>query len=93
MFPIEDVIFFQAQDKYVRVVTAVDEAVIRTPLKELVRQLDGEIFWQIHRSIIVRASAIDRVQKDALGHSHARLRGRRELLPISAAYQSRFRSM
>jgi DNA-binding LytR/AlgR family response regulator len=93
MFPIDDVIFFQAQDKYVRVVTAGDEAVIRTPLKELIKQLDGEVFWQIHRSLIVRASAIDRVQKDALGHYHARLKGCAEVLPVSAAYQARFRSM
>jgi DNA-binding LytR/AlgR family response regulator len=93
MFAIDEVLFFQAQDKYVRVVTTSDEAIIRTPLKELVRQLDPEIFWQIHRSIIVRATAIDRVQKDSLGHHHARLKGRKEILPISAAYQSRFRSM
>lgn len=93
MFPIDEVLFFQAQDKYVRVVTASDEAVIRTPLKELVRQLDGDVFWQIHRSIIVRASAIDRVQKDALGHCHARLKGSKEVLPVSVPYQSRFRSM
>lgn len=93
MFPINDVIFFQAQDKYVRVVTLNDEAVIRTPLKDLTKQLDPDVFWQVHRSIIVRASAIDRVQKDSLGHFHARLKGISETLPISAAYQSLFRSM
>lgn len=93
MFPIDDVLVFQAQDKYVRVLTAKDEAVIRTPLKELVKQLDPEVFWQIHRSVIVRASAIDRVQKDAFGHHHAKLKGCGETLPVSAAYQSRFRSM
>jgi len=93
MFPIEDVIYFQAQDKYVRVVTKADEAVIRTPLKELVRQLDPDVFWQIHRSLIVRASAIDRVQKDALGHYYAKLKRSGESLPVSAAYQARFRSM
>lgn len=93
MFPIDDVLFFHAQDKYVRVVTASDEAVIRTPLKDLARQLDGDTFWQIHRSVIVRASAIDRVQKDALGHYHARIKGSTEVLPVSAASQARFRSM
>jgi DNA-binding LytR/AlgR family response regulator len=93
MFPIDEVLFFQAQDKYVRVVTGKDEAVIRTPLKELLRQLDGDVFWQIHRSIIVRAGAIDRVQKDALGHFHARLKDHPETLPVSVPYQSRFRSM
>jgi DNA-binding LytR/AlgR family response regulator len=93
MFPIDEVLFFQAQDKYVRVVTTSDEAVIRTPLKDLVRQLDGDVFWQIHRSIIVRASAIDRVQKDALGHCHAKLKDSKEVLPVSVPYQSRFRSM
>lgn len=93
MFAIEDILFFQAQDKYVRVVTATDEAVIRTPLKELITQLDPDIFWQIHRSTIVRASAIDRVQKDSLGHYHARIKGLGEQLPISSAFHSRFRSM
>jgi DNA-binding LytR/AlgR family response regulator len=77
----------------VRVVTAGDEAVIRMPLKELVKQLDPEVFWQIHRSVIVRAAAIDRVQKDALGHCHASLKASAEKLPISAAYSSRFRGM
>jgi DNA-binding LytR/AlgR family response regulator len=93
MFPIDEVLFFQAQDKYVRVVTASDEAVIRTPLKDLIRQLEPETFWQTHRSVIVRASAIDRVQRDGLGHHHARLKGTAERLPVSAAYQARFRSM
>lgn len=93
MFPIDEVLFFQAEDKYVRVVTQEDEAVIRTPLKDLMKQLNPETFWQIHRSVIVRASAIDRVQKDALGHFHAKLKMRPELLPISAAYSSRFRGM
>ena len=93
LFPIDDVVFFQAQDKYVRVVTAEDEAVIRTPLKELARQLDPEVFWQIHRSVIVRASMIERVSKDALGHFHARVRSSDEELPVSASFQSRFRSM
>jgi len=93
MFPIDDVLFFQAEDRYVRVVTKEDEAVICTQLRELVKRLDAEVFWQIHRSIIVRAAAIDRVQKDSLGHHHARLKGRKDELPISAAYLSRFRSM
>ena len=93
LFPIDDVVFFQAQDKYVRVVTAADEAVIRTPLKDLARQLDPEVFWQIHRSVIVRASMIERVSKDALGHFHARVRNCEEALPVSSTFQSRFRSM
>lgn len=93
MFPIDEVLFFQAEDKYVRVVTREDEAVIRTPLKDLVKQLDPETFWQIHRSVIVRASAIDRVQKDALGHFQAWIKARADLLPISATYSSRFRGM
>jgi DNA-binding LytR/AlgR family response regulator len=93
MFPIDEVLFFQAQEKYVRVVTARDEAYIRTPLKELLAQLDPEVFWQVHRSTIVRAAAIDRVKRDALGHLHAQVRGVEELLPISSAFQTRFRGM
>ncbi len=93
MFSIDDVLFFQAQDKYIRVVTNSDEAIIRTPLKELLGSLDPDIFWQVHRSVVVRVSAIDRVRKDELGHYLLTLKDRTEILPISSAFQSRFRGM
>jgi len=93
MFSIDDVLFFQAQDKYIRVVTNTDEAIIRTPLKELLGSLDPDIFWQVHRSVVVRVSAIDRVRKDELGHYLLTLKDRTEILPISSAFQSRFRGM
>lgn len=93
MLGIDEVLYFQAQDKYVRVVTASGEAVIRTPIKELLAGLDPDEFWQVHRGVIVRVSAIDRVRKDELGKSALRLRGRDEVLPVSAAFLHRFRGM
>ena len=93
LFPIEEVLYFQAQDKYTRVVTASDEAIIRTPLKELLEGLDPEQFWQVHRSVIVRAAAVERLRKDELGRLELTLRGRRERLPVSQAFQQRFRGM
>jgi DNA-binding LytR/AlgR family response regulator len=93
LVPIEDVLYFQAQDKYTRVVTAHDESVIRTPLKELLEGLDPEEFWQVHRSVIVRASAVERLRKDELGRFGLTLRGRPEVLPASQAFQQRFRGM
>jgi DNA-binding LytR/AlgR family response regulator len=93
MFSIDEVLFFQAQDKYIRVVTHSDEAIIRTPLKELIASLDPDVFWQVHRSVVVRVSAIDRVRKDELGHYELHLKDRTDTLPISSAFQSRFRGM
>lgn len=93
MIGIEDVLFFQAQDKYVRVVTADGEALIRTPIKELLAGLDPDAFWQVHRGILVRVSAIDRLRRDELGKSTLRLRGRDETLPVSSAFLHRFRGM
>lgn len=93
MIGIDEVLYFQAQDKYVRVVTGDGEAVIRTPIKELLAGLDPEVFWQLHRGVIARVGAIDRIQKDDLGKSVARLRGRTELLPVSTAFLHRFRGM
>ena len=55
LVPIEEVVFFQAQDKYTRVVTRKGEAHIRRSLKDILPELDPDIFWQIHRSVIVRA--------------------------------------
>lgn len=93
MIGIDDVLFFQAQDKYVRVVTADGEAIIRTPIKDLLAGLDPDEFWQVHRGTVVRISAIDRVRKDELGKSLLRLRGRDEALPVSSAFVHRFRGM
>jgi DNA-binding LytR/AlgR family response regulator len=93
MFPIDDVLFFQAQDKYTRVVTASDEAVIRMSLKELLAGLDPVQFWQVHRSVIVRANAIARVRRDELGKLDLSLRGLEETLPVSQAFQYRFKGM
>jgi DNA-binding LytR/AlgR family response regulator len=93
MIGIEEVLYFQAQDKYVNVVTAEGTAVIRTSLKELVAGLDPDEFWQVHRGVVARVQAMDRVRKDELGRYTLSLKGREEGLPVSAAFQQRFRGM
>jgi DNA-binding LytR/AlgR family response regulator len=93
MLGIDEVLYFQAQDKYVRVVTADGEAIIRTPIKDILAGLDPDIFWQVHRGTVVRVSAIDRVRRDDLGKSVLSLRGRSDALPVSAAFLHRFRGM
>ncbi|MDZ4811266.1 MAG: LytTR family DNA-binding domain-containing protein [Pseudomonadota bacterium] len=93
MLPIDDVLYFQAQDKYTCVVTANSEALIRTPLKDLLQTLDERLFWQVHRSVIVRADAVDHVRRDELGKYQLWLRGRDECLPLSSAFQHRFKAM
>jgi DNA-binding LytR/AlgR family response regulator len=93
MFSIDEVLFFQAQDKYTRVVTAESEGHIRTPLKELLAALDSETFWQVHRSVIVRVGAIRSVEKDDEGRLQLTVRGRADVLPVSSTFQHRFRGM
>lgn len=93
VIPIEDVIFFQSDEKYTRVVTADDEAHVRKPIKELVDGLDPDQFWQVHRSVIVRASSIARVQRDEMGRITIGLRGHNDTLKASQAYAWRFRPM
>ncbi|NLG77606.1 MAG: response regulator transcription factor [Xanthomonadaceae bacterium] len=93
IFGIDEVLFFQAQDKYVRVATAEDEVHIRTPLRELVTTLDPQVFWQVHRSAIVRAGAIQRIETNEDGKLQLRVKGRADVLPVSQAFQFRFRPM
>jgi DNA-binding LytR/AlgR family response regulator len=90
---IDEVLFFAAQDKYVRVVTADDEVQIRTPLRELLGELDPEAFWQIHRSVIVRAGAIHRIETGVDGRMKLTVKSRTEELPVSQAFQFRFKPM
>jgi DNA-binding LytR/AlgR family response regulator len=93
MVPIEEVLFFQSQDKYTRVVTADLDTHIRTPLKDLVAGLDGDRFWVIHRSAIVRVDAIETVRRDDTGKLLLSVKGKHGVLAVSAAYQWRFRAM
>ena len=93
MVPVAEVLYFEAADKYVRVLTAAREYLIRTPLKELAAQLDPQVFWQIHRSTLVRAGSITTVTRDEAGKLHLELAGRPEKLPVSRLYAHLFKAM
>ncbi|RZL94573.1 MAG: response regulator transcription factor [Variovorax sp.] len=93
MVPIDEVLYFEAADKYVRVLTAANEYLIRTPLKQLLPQLDAQAFWQVHRAVVVRSDAIETVQRDEAGKLHLSLRGRAEKIAVSRIYAQLFRAM
>lgn len=93
MVPVHEVAYFEAADKYVRVLTATQEYLIRTPLKELLPQLDGNTFWQVHRGTVVQASHIEAVHRDEAGKLHLRLRSRPEKLTVSRLYAHLFKAM
>jgi len=77
--------------RYTRVVYTDGEALIRTPLKELLAQLDPQRFWQIHRSVVVNQRCIASAQRIDEGTMVLTLRGRDEKLPVSRHFQSLFR--
>ncbi|MBS0294011.1 MAG: response regulator transcription factor [Proteobacteria bacterium] len=93
MVPIQEVLYFEAADKYLRVLTARQEYLIRTPLKELLAQLDPAVFWQVHRGTVVRASAIESAWRDEAGRLQLQLRERPERLAVSRLYAPLFKSM
>lgn len=93
MFGIDEILYFQSEDKYTKVVTVNDEAHIRKTLRELSDELDPELWWQIHRSTIVRANAIAKAQRDELGKISLALKNRSEKLAVSQAFNFRFRGM
>jgi len=93
MIDIEDVLFFQAQDKYVRVVTIGGEAIIRQTLKATLDRLDPDAFWQIHRGTVVAVAAIDKLKKNDLGKWELTIKGQPERLSVSPTFQGQFRGM
>ncbi|MDF1485536.1 LytTR family DNA-binding domain-containing protein [Ramlibacter sp. H39-3-26] len=93
LVPVADVLYFEAADKYVRVLTAEREYLLRTPLKELAQQLDPVLFWPVHRGTLVRAAAIASVTRDAAGRPLLHLRQRPERLAVSRMYAHQFRAM
>jgi DNA-binding LytR/AlgR family response regulator len=93
MVPVADVLLFEAADKYVRVLTATREYLIRTPLKELTDQLDADVFWQIHRGTLVRASCIEAASRDEAGKLWLQITGHAHKLPVSRLYAHLFKAM
>jgi DNA-binding LytR/AlgR family response regulator len=93
MVPVAEVLYFEAADKYIRVVTAAREYLIRTPLRQLLTQLDPAEFWQIHRSVVVRVDSIETAVRDDTGKVELTLKGRSEKLVASRLYAHLFRAM
>ena len=93
MVPVDDVLCFEAADKYVRVLTADHEYLIRTPLKDLLPQLDAQRFWQVHRGTLVQAERIESVTRDEAGKLWLGLRGSTQKLLVSRLYAHLFKAM
>jgi DNA-binding LytR/AlgR family response regulator len=87
------VLYFEAADKYVRVITAEREHLIRASLRELLPQLDPDAFWQVHRGTVVQARAIATARREESGKVTLTLRGRSETLTASRLYAHRFKGM
>ncbi|HEX5355368.1 MAG TPA: LytTR family DNA-binding domain-containing protein [Aquabacterium sp.] len=93
MIPVDEVIYFEAADKYVRVVTAQSEHLLRMSLKELAPRLPADQFWQIHRSTLVRADAIATARREETGRYTLTLKDLADKLTVSRLYAHLFKAM
>jgi DNA-binding LytR/AlgR family response regulator len=93
IIPVDEVIYLEATDKYVNVVAAGGEVLIRTSLRELSQQLDPDRFWQIHRGTVVNIDCVASAVNQSLGRLALRLRDRPETLPVARQYAHLFKQM
>jgi DNA-binding LytR/AlgR family response regulator len=93
LIPVDDVLFFQSDEKYTRVQTAQFEALIKKPIKELIDELDPERFWQIHRATVVNAQMIATVSRDFRGRQIVTVNGHPQKLEVSRTYTHLFKQM
>lgn len=91
LIAVQDVLFFRSDEKYTRVQTADHEAFIRTPIRDLLPQLDPQQFWQIHRSTIVNLGAVQAVTRDDTGRQRVQIKGHPEVLEVSRSFAHLFR--
>jgi len=93
MIPVNEVVYFQAADKYVSVATPDSEVLIRVPLRELLPQLDPKRFAQVNRSTVVNLACVTSAVRDSIGKLQLNLRGRPEKPRVSPVYAHLFRQM
>jgi DNA-binding LytR/AlgR family response regulator len=93
LITVEEICYFEADNKYTLVVTAQQESLIRRPIKELIDELDPKLFWQIHRGTVVNVNAIAGVTRDLGGHLRVKLKQRKDLLAVSEPYRHLFKQM
>ncbi|MES2325049.1 MAG: LytTR family DNA-binding domain-containing protein [Pseudomonadota bacterium] len=91
LIDVNDVLFFQSDTKYTRVVLADTEALVKIPLKDLLGGLDGERFWQIHRGTVVNVKAVAAVERVDAERLEVIVRGCAEKLPVSRTFAHLFR--
>jgi DNA-binding LytR/AlgR family response regulator len=93
LIDVDEVLYFQSDTKYTRVVLPQSEALIRTPLKDLIAELDPDRFWQVHRGTVVNAEAIASVLREDAEKQFVLLKGRPDRLPVSRQFFHLFRQM
>jgi DNA-binding LytR/AlgR family response regulator len=93
LVPVDALIYLEAADKYVRAVTADKDYWVRVSLRELLPQLDPELFWQVHRGTVVRIDAVARALRLENGTLQLELRGRSEKLAVSRLHAGRFKAL
>jgi DNA-binding LytR/AlgR family response regulator len=91
--PVEEVLFFRADDKYTCVQTASTEHLIRTPIAELAAQLDPAVFVQVHRSTLLNLAHLAGTRRDEASRLYLRVKGHAHELPVSRAYVHLFKAM
>ena len=93
LIPVAEILFFQSDEKYTRVQTARYEALIRKPVRDLANELDPALFWQIHRSTLVNAHAIEGVTRDMRGRHLVLIKGQPDKLEVSRSFVHLFKQM
>jgi DNA-binding LytR/AlgR family response regulator len=93
LIPVDDIVYLRSDEKYTLVAWSEGEALIRTPIRELMDQLDPDCFVQVHRSVVVNLHAISHVTRGLNETADVHLKGRTEVLPVSRSYLHLFRQM
>jgi DNA-binding LytR/AlgR family response regulator len=88
---VAEISYLRADQKYTTVVTPCGSFLMNASLRQMREKLDPQVFWQIHRSVVVNVGAIDRIYRTFRGSLEVKLKDRSELLPVSAAHAHLFR--
>jgi DNA-binding LytR/AlgR family response regulator len=93
LIAVEQIFYFRSDEKYTTVAWEGGQALIRKSIKELIDELDPQMFAQVHRSSLVNLHKVNKLTRGTKDSAELHLNGCNDVLTVSRSFVHLFKQM